>query len=475
MFRRCRVIRLTGRIAAAVFFLGLITLSVFAELYNRAPDVMPGTLPEMKTTEYWIARMKNPDEIILSQDAIERMNTAYEQKVRSSDPFGGVAENRKPDLSYWWPGHVLAMPDFHTMSPAAIADTVRNRIKIQIDYMRSKDFGNALAIKYSGRELDNFEEEMVLDTVGNEVTIRDGISVRTTQLRNIPMLFPHQYGLSENAKTRWDIWNIGIVRVCSPLTVFMPSRSGEYVLVACDEGYGWIRTGDIAFGSKRQLETFTQPKDFMVCTGDHVQFYSDAECRYAAGWFRMGDRLPAASNNRVTVPVRNSDGSLDSETAYLRNGADVNHGWLPYTRRNVVETAFKLLDNTYDWTGAWFGRQHETTYRDIFAVFGFRLPWHGALFTIFGNNEMVITPEMGKDGQYNNILKNEPFITLQSCGGHAQLFLGDLNGVPIVFDQHGYGYEESTGTYVEVRRCNIGTVAMPTYFLKRNVTFCTLK
>ena len=36
-----------------------------ATLYNRAPDVLPGTLPEMRTTTYWIDRMKKPDEIII--------------------------------------------------------------------------------------------------------------------------------------------------------------------------------------------------------------------------------------------------------------------------------------------------------------------------------------------------------------------------------------------------------------------------
>ncbi|MFC1607018.1 SH3 domain-containing protein [Candidatus Latescibacterota bacterium] len=448
---------------------------VSAELYNRAPEVMPGTIPEMHTTAYWIKQMDKPDEIIMDIDEIMQMNDRYDNRIRSSEPFNGVAENRIPDLDYWWPGHILYMPDFHAMTPSALGDTARSRIKIQIDYLRSKDFGNLLAIKYSDDELDEFEDEMALDTLGSKIQIRDALTVRPARLRNIPTLESHHVGLLQNAKTRWDLFNVGIVRIGSPVVVFHASRSGEYVLVACETGYGWIRTEDIAFGNRRQIAEFAQPKDFVICTGDRVQFYSDKKCQYASGWFRMGDRLPGASKTKVKIPVRSSDGSLKSATAFIRPDAEVHRGWVPYTRRNVVTTAFKLLDNSYDWTGGWFGRQHEETYRDIFAVFGFKLPWHGGLFTIFGGNDMVVTPEMGTDGQYRNILKNDPFITLQSCGGHAQLFLGKYKGTPIVLDQHGYGYDLNDSTYVEVRRCCIGDVTMPTYFLTRNVTFCTLK
>ena len=82
---------------------------------------------------------------------------------------------------------------------------------------------------------------------------------------------------------------------------------------------------------------------------------------------------------------------------------------------------------------------------------------------------------MGKEYYYKNILKNEPFVSIQSCGGHCQLLLGDYKGEPIVFDQHGYGYQDEKGKWLEVRRCNIGDLRLPRYFLTRDVTFLELK
>ena len=459
----------------AVLAVGLVVSGIVsAELYNRAPDVLPWIQPEMLTVGFWIDRMDNPDEVVMTVDEIKAMNERFEERIHRSEPFADLPEELKPDLSYWWPGHVLVMPDFSAMSPTAIADTVRSCITVESDYLREKPFGNALAVEYADWELDRFEKEMNFDGVPDRVTPQFGLAVRTGRLRNIPAFFAMYPGVRENAKTRWDLWTITILKIATPVTILHQSESGEYLFVATDEAYGWARSEDIAFGTSDQIEEFANPQDFYICTGDRVQFYSDVNCLYSSGLFRMGDRLPMVSifnRNQVKVPIRTTAGRLTSETAYLRPDDNVHRGLLPFTRRNVVETAFKLLGNPYDWTGSWLGRQHETTYRDIFAVFGFKLPWHGALFTVYGGSNEVMKPEIGKEEQYRILNSHEPFLTLQSVGGHAQLYLGEYNGAPIVFDQHGYGYEADDGKYMEIRRTNIGDVRLPSYFLTRPVTF----
>lgn len=460
------------------FFVVTAAVAVTADLYAPAPEVLPGTTPEMRTTEYWIKHMTNPDEVILTSVAIRKMNADYLKFISSPDPFKGVEKERIPNLTYWWPGHVTVAPDLKTMSAKEIADTVRARVNEEIKFMRSKEFGNVLAVRYSARELDEFEREMALLSVKDDMKIRHGIAVRYTRLRNVPTFFPEQQGITENAKTRWDQWNVAILKIARPVTVFYPSRTGEYLFVLTEEGYGWVRSEDIALGTEQEIHAFVNSPDFVVCTGDRVQFYTDATTIISSGWFGMGDTLPLVSKTNprmVKIPARKSSGAFFTETAWLAKDAFVHVGWLPYTRRNVVETAFRLLDNPYDWSGAYFGRQHETTYRDIFAVFGFKLPWHGGLFTFYGKNTEVMKPDIGQEKQYKTILSHEPFVTVQSCGGHAQLLLGDNNGVPIIFDQHGYGYTDENGKELEIRRCCIGDERQPSYFLKSNITFLELK
>ncbi|MFC1693831.1 hypothetical protein ACFL1R_10030 [Candidatus Latescibacterota bacterium] len=479
-----------------LLFLGLVVCQVFgyADFYNRAPDTLPGLLPEMNQPSYWIAKMKNPDEVILTHSAIRKMNEAYMRRMSSPDPFKGVDPERMPkekDLNRW-PGRFIIMPDIEGMTPSQLAETVREEIKNDIAFMRgeylqdieglnvkTQKFGNMLGIEYTGWELDDMENEMALDRVGNDISIRDGITVRDALLRIVPTLRSERVGLMENGKTRWDVWNVNIVRIGSYVRVLHPSRTGGYLFVLSDEGYGWIRSEDIAFGSKATIERYSNTSNFVVCTGDFVPFYSDESCTYVSGRFRMGDRLPLASpdNTRmINVPVREINSRFKVEKAYLARDAYVSVGYLPYTRRNIVETAFKLLGNPYDWSMAWYGRNHETTDRDIFACFGFNLPFNAELFTFFGNNPRVVRPGEGREAQYKAILANEPFVTIQTCGGgHNQLFLGEYNGEPIVLDTHGYGYNDRDGTRYEIRRLVVGDMSQPEYFLKTSFTFLELK
>jgi len=467
------------RALALLFFIIMMGSLSQADLYKRAPDVIPGTLPEMRDSSYWIARMDDKaDEVVLKVEQITKMNEDFYTKASNGTLFAGVPKEQIPALTYWWPGLILFQPDLSALSLEAVADTVKTKIKDEIKFLKEKKFGNILAVEYSEKELLSFEKEMALDKVGKEADIRYAISVRYTPLKNIPSLTPDKIGLMENAKTRWDLFVAAKVRIGMPLTVLHSSLSGEYAFVLCEKGYGWVKSEDIAFGEKNQIDSFVNTKEFVVCTGDRVPFYSDESCKFSSGWFGMGDRLPMASIfdvNTIKVPVRRANGIFEIETAVLKKGSDFHAGYLPFTRRNVVDTAFKLLGNTYDWTGAWFGRQHETTYQDIFACFGFKLPYHAGLFTFFGNDITPVDPKVGKKEQYKAILKHEPFITLQSCGSHAQLLLGDNNGTPIIFDQHGYGYKDEKGVEYEIRRCNIGDQRSPSYFLTSPITFLELK
>jgi hypothetical protein len=276
----------------------------------------------------------------------------------------------------------------------------------------------------------------------------------------------------------WDMWNLDIVPIGSPVQILHTSKTGGFLFVLSEKGYGWINSEEVAFSSKVEIDNFNNARDFIICTGDKVPYYSDSNCTYVSGWFRMGDRLPVKDNNLrlIQVPTRQMNGKFLVQDAWLKPDADIHKGYLPFSRKNVVVEAFKFLDNIYDWTGGWYGRDHATALRDIFTVFGFKFPSMGGLLSAYSNKSRFVYPKEGKDGQYKAILSNEPFLTLQVCSsGHSQLYLGNYNGVPIVFDTHGYRYTDKNGNELVIRRCNVGTVSLPDYFLKQNVTFVELK
>jgi len=469
--------------AAVLCLVSAAAVCAAAAPYKRAPDVIPGTLPEMRDPAYWISRMEHPDEVILSGEAIERMNVKYWVKIHSERPFEGSHPDRIPDIGrlLYRPGHVPAAPELDRMTPREIADSTRSQLRRAVAFLRSRRFGNVASIEYSERELDAFEREMALDLLGGECEVRYGIAVRTVRQRIVPSWLPQQEGYPGHGTHCWDQWNLCVIKIASPLRVLHRSLSGAYLYVLAEDGYGWVNSEDVAFADKETVSGYAGSERFLICTGDRVPFYSDESCRYVSGWLRMGARIPLADGDDprvVQAPVRRTDGTFTTERAWLAADADVHGGYLPYTRRNIVTTAFKLLDNTYDWTGGWFGRNHDSNLRDIFSCFGFRLPYEGLLFTHFGDDRTVVYPDMDRAEQYEIILEHEPFVTLMNCesgGPHSNLLLGELDGTPIVFDMHGYNYQADDGSWLEVRRCCVGDITMPTYFLKHKVTFLELK
>ncbi len=481
-------------VASVVLGAAILAGVAGAEFYHRAPDVLPGHLPEMYTPEFWTAKMQAPDEVILTVHAIQKMNDSYERRMKAADPFASAEPDRRPnpdDLNRW-PGRYVSLHDLESMSPDQIAKLTKEEISKDADFIRGKysksmlglkidfkEFGNMLGIKYTDWELDRFENEMAADLVGNSVTPLDAITVCDARLRIVPVFTPEQVGLMENGKTRWDVWNVNLVRIGNPVSILHVSRTGGYVFVQSPEGYGWIRSEEVALSTSADRKKLTGPEEFVVCTGDRVPFFSDESCRFASGWMRMGDRLPLAAKGDtriVLAPVRRTDGRLSLEKAWLRKDADVSYGWKPYTRRNVATIAFKLMGNPYDWSMGWYGRNHETTIRDIFACFGFQLPFNADLFTFYSeNNTRVVRPAEEKAEQCRAIMANEPFLTIQTCGGgHSQLYIGEHNGEPYVLDTHGYGYDQD-GVRYEIRRWTVGDMTQPDYFLKTNFTFCVLK
>ena len=247
----------------------VFTSDLSAELYERAPDVLPGTLPEMRDPSYWIERMRKPDEIILTLDEIWSKNEAYQKKIRTPGFFKNVPGDRLP-IPYFYPGTVLFPPDLHRLKPETVADTVRTRIKLQIEYLKSREWGNVFAVKYSDREINTVIEELAFDKVGERIEIRDAITVRTTRLRNVASFYPQYVGTGDIGSHRWDRWSIGLVKIGRPVTVLHTSRSGEHVLVLCESGYGWVRSENIAFGDKRKIDAFINDENFIICTGDRV-------------------------------------------------------------------------------------------------------------------------------------------------------------------------------------------------------------
>ena len=182
---------------------------------------------------------------------------------------------------------VFFVPDLQQLNPEVVADTVKLRIQSWIDYVKGRTWGNLNAVEYSPAQIKAFVDEMAIDKVGRTATVLDAIAVRTSYLRCVPTFTPDQVGIRGNDKSRCNMFSTCILKIGMQINVLHASRTGEYLFVLCEWGYGWARTENIAFSYKSKIDEFVNADDFVVCTGDRVPFYTDTTCAYASGFIRM--------------------------------------------------------------------------------------------------------------------------------------------------------------------------------------------
>ena len=60
-----------------------------------------------------------------------------------------------------------------------------------------------------------------------------------------------------------------------------------------------------------------------------------------------------ATGYRVLMPVRDFNGALTVRKGFVPSSETVHEGFLPYTQRNVITTAFRLLGRPYGWHDSW--------------------------------------------------------------------------------------------------------------------------
>ncbi|MEX2601775.1 MAG: hypothetical protein WD355_09015 [Balneolaceae bacterium] len=473
-----RIIRLAVLPLLCFLFAVTGTLTAQTGLYTRAPDVIPGTTPEMRTPEYWIHSLENAEEVVMAPAQILEMNRRYQQRVLDIQESDSDTGNRVRQQLSGTPGLYAYRPGIHALSPGELAETIREMVDGQIGVLRRRSYANLLGVEYAGHELEALENEMSRNAIPDEIHLKPGITVADTRIRIIPALRPEYVGLMQTGKTRWDVWNLDVLPIASPVQVLHISGSGAHLFVFSDYGFGWVPSEQIAFASQADIDAISGSDRFVVSTGDRVPIYSGTDYNVVSGWMRMGSRLPVSGSGSeltVTVPVRQINGGLEMQSGWLRPDAEVHIGPLPYTRENVIRLGFRMLDNLYDWTGGWYGRNDGTVLRDIFKTFGFEIPANGVLLSIFSENNRVSPADAGREERYQEMTESDPFTTfMASRSGHSLLYMGELDGVPVVFDTHGYGYEEN-GEEIEVRRWSVATLSLPDYLLRQDVTITDIR
>lgn len=366
---------------------------------------------------YWVEKLKSPDDVVLSDAEITSLNDKIiEQTEQMADlsfmPDAVFGE----DLLYWM-----------RFDPIPEKGVKRYNAK-----------GKRLKDEFFTAILDNMD----LDSVNEINSVRFGVITSRADVRAFPT---DEEVLRRPGSLEFDTFQYSSMAPPEMVVLLHTSKDGKWGFFQTGTVRGWIRLDKVAFGEREDI--IGSPDDrLLVVTGSHVKVYEDNTHKKVLETVPMGTVLTLADTEEETAdkvvwfPKRSPEGEVIWIEAYIDKKADVNDGYLTYTKKNVITQAFKMLGEEYGWGGKDGKRDCSEFIKDLFATMGIKLPRNSAQQGLSGD---VIASIYGYDRkELTEALKDaEPGITLLTLKRHVMLHIGDVKGKPYVIHQI-FGYSE---------------------------------
>jgi hypothetical protein len=308
--------------------------------------------------------------------------------------------------------------------------------------------GKAVKEVFYKELLDNMNMEAVKET--NDLVF--GVVVKRTDMRSFPTDEP--VFKSPSAKD-FDAFQYSAVYPPQPVALLHKSKDGKWGFFQTSFVRGWIKIDNIAFADNRD-DINPHTKDFgvgvnphsLIITGSKVKVFKDKRNKMVAEAVPMGTALAFQGEDKnywvVKFPEKNKQGRLQWIDGYVEKRADVHIGPLAYTKRNVINQAFKILGEGYGWGGRNGLRDCSSFIKDVFATMAINLPRHSSHQATVGTVLADIAESSATEDIKKALDSAVPGITLFGLSGHIMLYLGNINGNYYTLHQL-FGYHDKDG------------------------------
>lgn len=393
----------------SLFLLILQPASVFAEELPplpKGPLLLTSVQPEQLKADYWINRIPNPDRVFKTPQQMSYFNQEIEDMVAERVDVFGIPERR---------------------AGQPIADEIKSLHQSQ----RSRGMWGVDDKKITRDFFDNvLEPRLNLKNLPSQIKVTWGVAVDAVSIRALPT---DTKMLEKLGDVEFDQLQFAQIKPWTPVAIFHSTRGGDWAFIQAPYARGWARIKNIAvYSNKDDLRKRVEQKDFLVATGREVKLYKDASFSALRQEVSMGTRMPLADTTDaayvVWMPARGENGSARLEKAYIKKNADVTRGFLPYTQRNVLKQAFKLLGARYGWGGTYNGRDCSGFIHDVFLSMGVDMPRNSKEQGFIGTQLGNFTPFLDAEHKVAALRAGAPGLTLIRMPLHMMLYIGEANG-----------------------------------------------
>lgn len=433
------------------------TFAVSAQTQDKklvaSPNIIPPATEAMQHPEFWVSRMKgDPDRVIMTPQQITALNTKNRTRPAERTNIHGDVVSFEKSVNNDTFGDI----EYHIENPLEVATfsgiDIREKLRKVRDSISGKKLYDRRRIVYQEERKTELFDSIAEDSIPDVITPRYGIIVKHTLQRSAPT-----HTAVYTGQSGWlDMLQKAVLETGTPVAVLHMTKNADWCYVKSDYSFGWVSADHVAFGSAKKIRSLSESDKFIVAINHKVPVFTDKTFSTHLTDFFMGARLTLAKKGaagyEVRVPYRRADGSLDAAAGWVRPDADVSVGYQPYTRRNAIETAFRLLYRPYGWGGTGHERDCVGTVRAVFRTFGiFMSRW--TEYTLYNADTMYIFPaDTQLDVKYKYLDMCEPGITVCGFNWHVLLYLGKVDGVHYTIHQNGYSYHDEEGTEFRVGR-----------------------
>jgi hypothetical protein len=443
-------------LALGVFSLANTLAQQTKQMVETAPKVVPPATEEMQHPEFWIARLKKPDAVVMTPQQISDLNKKnltrpYDLKDVDGNSFSFLSTVIDKDNSVGI--------QFYLENPLSIKSFPGDSLRVRLErHEKSINFARMYdrrRMRYDELEIKEIEDRINAGAIPNSITPRYGILVAHTLNRVLPsneVMYGSPDGWTDsNQSTALDTF--------SPVAVLHASPNADWYYVRSELAFGWIPAGNVAFGSPKEIEQYTNSKDFIVSLVHKVPVYSDKEFKNFATDLYMGEKAKLTKKTsegyQVVIPSRKGNASLEFITAWVKPDAKVNVGYQAYTQRNVLNTIFSLLYRPYGWADQSNERDCCGTQKAVLRTCGI-LTGRWTSHELHSSDHVYAFPRnTPKEVKYKYLDTCESGITLIGNAGHIIMYLGKVDDKYFVIHQGGYGYTDDKGVRRPYERVNV--------------------
>lgn len=308
-----------------------------------------------------------------------------------------------------------------------------------------------------------YTEKLGLDSIPGIVNLQFALVVKRSDMRAYPT--DDRYYRSPGDQNL-DRFQENAVFPGDALAVLHISADKQWSFVQSYNYAAWVRSEDIAIGDRKLVQQYSNAAHFLVMTGARVHTsFNPVIPALSELQLDMGVRLPLADrktsgNNlygqnpyasyTVLLPIRNLQGQLEIKPALIARNQDVNQGYLPFTRENIIRQAFKFLGERYGWGHSYNARDCTGFIMEIYKTFGFQMPRNTGQQGIGEYGENTRFTDQSNRKEKLQALAKMDIGDLIYVPGHVLMYIGDVNGEPyVIHDVSIFRYIDENEAYYE--------------------------